>query len=578
MSAFLKIKGDVLVQCTSQDRIIKIPSGIKVIAERAFIEKKVIEEVVIPEGVTTIKDAAFYRCVRLKKITLPNSLAYLGESVFAGCHSLKSIVLPASIHTIPKGLLRNCYDLSEIIAKGKIEEIGAHAFKGCKDLGPSLEFLDVKSVGLEAFCDCESLTTIKFGKRLEELPKDTFVSQYNPKTKIEKIEIDPLNKKYESKDGAVYLKGQEEPYILPFGMKREVIIDNSVKVLMSAMIGRTDDVSKISIPDSIEDIEDLSVRGVPDGLLYLHNSVYYLGNKQNPFVIAVKVDKACAEVKLEEGCKVIADAAFDNCFSLGKITFPSTLKTIGSGSFHACLALKQISIPESVSKIKRMAFSMCTNLKDVYFSKKNVALEEEVFQSCVNITNINILPTPSLGFDIKENTNKTTIKCLDGDIDIYIERDSSTFISKLNSINRYWQNDCFFQPFSKIESFDELLKAVLKSKKCTHLAYGRCPYNKWTGIMGPSAQRPLVNENNQKWLVGSNENNSDYDGLLISYGFGDYGVTIQLLKVKATTKAQLAYHNYWTQGFPSYNAHEREMLAYFELDGEIYQFYFSANN
>ena len=63
-----------------------IPSGVTVIAQRAFVSCKGLNSIVIPEGVTTIAgEYAFHGCSNLSRITIPSSMTNIGDGSFYNC-------------------------------------------------------------------------------------------------------------------------------------------------------------------------------------------------------------------------------------------------------------------------------------------------------------------------------------------------------------------------------------------------------------------------------------------------------------------------------------------------------------
>ena len=59
-----------------------------------------IEEISIPTSVKKIESRAFMNCINLLEIVVPSSVTSIGESAFAGCSSLTKAVIPASVKTI----------------------------------------------------------------------------------------------------------------------------------------------------------------------------------------------------------------------------------------------------------------------------------------------------------------------------------------------------------------------------------------------------------------------------------------------------------------------------------------------
>ncbi|MBO7125218.1 MAG: leucine-rich repeat protein, partial [Bacteroidales bacterium] len=94
----------------------------------------------------------------------------------------------------------------------------------------------------------------------------------------------------------------------------------------------------------------------------------------------------------------IPDMAFNNCYKLEKVTFPSQLESIGYKSFAGCTALEGISIPASVTKIDNSAFEDCRSMSKIVFdgselkaSTSNLeTIGKWAFYNCHNLQNIEI--------------------------------------------------------------------------------------------------------------------------------------------------------------------------------------------
>ena len=87
---------------------LKIPDGLLYIMDGAFVECKLLEEVLIPDSVTFVSPTAFMNCKSLRKISLPNNLSFdnpgvetnMGDGtpdwfLESSLDSLESIMIPS---------------------------------------------------------------------------------------------------------------------------------------------------------------------------------------------------------------------------------------------------------------------------------------------------------------------------------------------------------------------------------------------------------------------------------------------------------------------------------------------------
>ena len=130
---------------------VKLPSGLKVIGERAFYRFGALRELAIPAALEEIGDGAFYNCARVDHIKLPATLKRLGREAFNYCRRLGSINLPDGL-----------------------EEIGARTFEGCGRLGTVRLPRTLKIIGERAFAQT-NISQIKLPDGLEVIRKGAFM-------------------------------------------------------------------------------------------------------------------------------------------------------------------------------------------------------------------------------------------------------------------------------------------------------------------------------------------------------------------------------------------------------------------
>ena len=90
----------------------------------------------------------------------------------------------------------------------------------------------------------------------------------------------------------------------------------------------------------------------------------------------------------------IADSAFYSCFSLTKVTIPSSVTTIERYAFQSCTNLTSVIIPPGVTSIGDGAFEWCYSLTDVTIPASVTSLGggEGAFLGCTKLTAITVDP------------------------------------------------------------------------------------------------------------------------------------------------------------------------------------------
>jgi hypothetical protein len=113
----------------------RIPNGVKVINEDAFINCVKLNSIVIPNGVQEIKTGAFADCAGLVSIALPESVVSIEEYAFARCENLKSISLPSGLKHIGEKAFSDCHKLSEKFRDRIRRRFGEEPFHSVNDTG-----------------------------------------------------------------------------------------------------------------------------------------------------------------------------------------------------------------------------------------------------------------------------------------------------------------------------------------------------------------------------------------------------------------------------------------------------------
>ncbi len=134
---FSEIKQDVLIKFDKRDLDkgghFDIPSGVTKITFSAFENCRDLKSVVIPSGVKIIGERAFAGCVSLGKIAFSDDLTEIGHSAFASCRSLISVIIPNGVKRIRKGTFSWCDSLKSVTINGSTS-VAMNAFDGCVSL------------------------------------------------------------------------------------------------------------------------------------------------------------------------------------------------------------------------------------------------------------------------------------------------------------------------------------------------------------------------------------------------------------------------------------------------------------
>ncbi len=228
----------------------------------AFGEFENLKKVTLHDGIRYFHDYAFENCTSLEEIALPTRLQRLGNECFRGCNSLKKLELPASF---------NSFNLSQISDSG-VTEIIFHNPE-CEIINDSTEYssdLVIKSssdsfvqeqadeIGLK-FQEAEINSAIsdKLGEKIQWELKDGVLTVTG---EGELFFGEPKDNTISS-DGTP-LPGIVEPARAPWNdyLNRitEVVIDKGITNLPDWTFFGAANLSKITLPDSLEKIGELA--------------------------------------------------------------------------------------------------------------------------------------------------------------------------------------------------------------------------------------------------------------------------------------------------------------------------------
>ena len=87
---------------------------------------------------------------------------------------------------------------------------------------------------------------------------------------------------------------------------------------------------------------------------------------------------------IEEGILGIGKLAFENCTSLKRISFPSTLKTLDNQCFWRCSQLDGIVFPEELERLGYGAFWACSSLTDIVIPA-HATVGGDCFRDCISL-------------------------------------------------------------------------------------------------------------------------------------------------------------------------------------------------
>ncbi len=167
------------------------------IGEYTFVGCTDLKEIKIPEGVKYIAESAFENCKSLRKVTFPSTLKSIGENAFYGCKSIEGkLKLPKNLKKVGDGAFAFCSSLTGFrIADGNKyfsqkggvlfdkKKTHIYCYLSGKETKEYKVPSTVKSVSKDAFAGTKYLKKITFSDNMKELP-DTLFWKSNVKTVV----------------------------------------------------------------------------------------------------------------------------------------------------------------------------------------------------------------------------------------------------------------------------------------------------------------------------------------------------------------------------------------------------------
>ena len=372
------------------------------IPERCFRGSN-LAEFEIPKQVTALKTGCF-EGTNLERIDL-SGIITLEEFVFFDCFNLKEIILSETITEIPDGFCRRCQCL-EKINLSHVQFIGASAFSECSNLdagnlsakidrhafeGTAVRNLDIKDISnldKGVYQNCGNLESVTISGN-GEIP-DRLFSECN------KLKNVTIGEGITAVGDSAFSKTAVEKIILPSTVivvrsdafrecrqLREVILNDGLKTIAESAFKQTENLSEISIPDSVKHIGSgcFACSGIKSVKLP-ENSAFTSILWETFFGC-----KNLETVKLPDSVNVIDDYAFSECISLRSINLDK-VQVIGPSAF-AETALEHITL--SAREIGAWAFNHCGNLKKADLSGISTKiLSSHLFFECNNLSEISL--------------------------------------------------------------------------------------------------------------------------------------------------------------------------------------------
>ena len=398
-----------------------VPNAITKIANTAFVNNTLVENVFIPDSVLEIEKGVFSGCSSLAKLTIPfvgakagvtsnDSYQYpfgyiFGESSYTGgtstrqyyygssmssttsstyyiSTSLKSVTVTGG--NILYGAFYNCSSLTSVTIPDSVTSIGDDTFRNCSGLTSVTIPDNVTSIGSSAFNNCSSLTSVTIPNSVTSIGDDTFRNCSGLTSVVIGDGVESIG------SYAIYNCSSLTSVTLP----------DSVTSIGASAFYNCSSLTSVVIPDSVTSIGASAFYNcISLTKLYITNIVAWcnisFGNYYaNPLCYASKLylnsELVTELVIIPDSVISIASYAFYNCSGLTSVVIGDGVESIGAYAFSGCSSLTRVVIGDGVASIGNSTFYNCSSLTSMVIGDGIESIGADAFSGCSSLTSVTI--------------------------------------------------------------------------------------------------------------------------------------------------------------------------------------------
>lgn len=385
----------------------------------------------IPPTVTEIAAFAFAQ-TKVKFLTATKSVSTIGEQAFQYSQLISADFSETKIEVLPKECFWCCSNLINISLPKRLKSIGIKCFCQCgfeqinlpdtitkiekySFVSSKLKSIvlprDLKTIRMGVFQDCEQFETANINN-VTKIHKTAFTDCFS----LSEITASPRNRKFSTKDGALYKDFTKLLKVPPAYNKEKFVVPDTARIVDEAAFDSCVNLVEIDIGNAL--LEDSAIFSCPNNKKIIIGSgckefspekvklcfaleeitvdpdnPYYksvdgvLFNKSGESLILYPCAKGEKTYTVPDGVVNISDSAFYNANNLTEVHLPDSVKEIGKSAFELCKNLKKINLART-AKIGFEAFCCCETLDNISLNKAHIG--NYAFAFCSNLESIKL--------------------------------------------------------------------------------------------------------------------------------------------------------------------------------------------
>ena len=365
-TADFEIYNDELVFYHGEEKVVKVPEGIKTIAASAFWNNVFIEEVILPESLVQLGGDCFYCCYNLKKVNIPAKVSLMGNNPFAGCPKLEISnfspcfkLVGGVLYSADGGNLIH-YTIANTAGQFNIPQ-------------------GVICIGKHSFFMCDNLKKIVIPSSVERM-------ENNPFSGCTKLTVENHSAAYHFESGVIYNKWRSNIIGCLNGSTIEkLVVPDSVTAINRNSFWNCKGVKNIIIGRNVTRIgynpfawcDNLLLESIsPD--FPCENGIIY--DKDFTHMLCATNRAVGKSFRVKDGVTHINRGVFSGCTDLKDIDLNGVIY-IDKSAFTNCTALQYVFIPDGVTYIGEWVFAHCTSLKRISIPRKTF-IDKNAFNEC----------------------------------------------------------------------------------------------------------------------------------------------------------------------------------------------------